>query len=81
MRSVRAVASSRGRSRVAAFTRSSAVVEREIVGGGDKGAAMVQRWVVRISSWEEMAEAMMSMLSRNIVMSPERISRSDGSGI
>lgn len=81
VRAVRAVARSWGRSRVAALMRVSAVVAREDGVGGDRGEAMVQRWVVSVSSCEERAEAMMSMLSRKMVMSPDRISRSEGEGI
>lgn len=79
--SVRATASSLGRSSIAALIRPSACVERESGDGGVRGDAMVQRWVVRVSNCEEMADAMMSMLSRKVVTSPERISRSEQSGI
>lgn len=79
--SVWAASSSWGRSSVAVFTTSFAVVDREAASKADRGAAMVQRWLVMVSNCVEMAEAMMSILSRNMVTSPERISRSAGSGI
>lgn len=60
--------------------RSSATVERESEGGTSKGEAMVHRWLVSVCSCVEMAVAIMSMLSRNTATSPERMSRSEGSG-
>lgn len=79
--SVRAVRRSEGRVRVAEVTRSSATVGRDDGDGLDSGEAMVQRCVVSMDSCAEMAEAIMSMLSRKVVTSPERMSRSEGSSI
>lgn len=81
MSSVRAVRRPWGRVRVAEVTRSSATVGREDADADDSGEAMVQREVVSVDSCVEMAEAITSMLSRKVVTSPERMSRSDGSGI
>lgn len=81
VREVLAAASSWGRSRVAVLIRSWDVVGREAAVGGESGEAMVQRWLVMVSSCVDRVEAMMSMLSRKMAVSPERISRSEGSGI
>lgn len=81
VRAVRAFAMESGSSRVAPLKRDSAVVAREAGVGGESGEAMLQRWMVRISSCDDRAEAMMSMLSRKVVMSPERISRSESEGM
>lgn len=79
--SVRAVRSSCGILRVAEVIRSSAAVGREDGDGTSSGEAMVHRWAVSVCSCVETTAAIMSILSRNKVTSPERISRSDGSGI
>lgn len=79
--SVRAARSSCGRVRVAEVMRSSAIVGSEDVAGTSNGEAIVQRWLVSVCSCVETAVAMMSILSRNVAISPERMSRSDGSGI
>ena len=78
---VRALRSSRGRLRVAEVARSSATDGREDEDWTSKGEAMVQRRFVSVCSCVEMAMAIMSMFSRKVITSPERISRSDGSGI
>ncbi len=81
MRLVRALAREWGRVRVADSRRDSAVSGREERLSGERGEAMLQRWVVRVESCADRAEAMMSTLSKKMAMSPERISRSDREGI
>lgn len=81
VRVVWAVVSAVGRVIMEVSTRVAAVDGRAAKVGGESGLAIVQRWVVRVVSWVERAEAMMSMLSRKVVVSPDRISRSEGSEI
>jgi hypothetical protein len=61
--------------------RDSDLADRAAGSGAESGSAIVHRCAVSVSSWVEMAEAMMSMLSRKVLTSPERMSRSVGEGI
>lgn len=81
MSSVRAARRACGSVSMAEARRSSAAAGRDWGDGAARGEAMVQRWFARVASWVEMVEAIMSMLSRKVVTSPERMSRSDASGM
>jgi hypothetical protein len=61
--------------------RDSDLADRAAGPGEESGSAIVQRYAVTVSSCEDMAEAMISILSRKVLTSPERISRSAESGI
>lgn len=64
-----------------AVMRFSEVDARAAGLGGESGEAMVQRCKTTVSRREDRVVAMMSMLSRIVLVSPERISRSEAEGI